>query len=206
MIARLTGTVVEKAVSTVVLDVSGVGYEIAVPMTTMLALSDQAQQTTLFTHFVVREDAQQLFGFIHKKDRDLFRHLIKVSGIGARTALAMLSAMDTHTVVHSIISSDVAMLAKVPGIGKKTAERVIVEMRDKLNHWAADATLLDTAGQTALSQQAANLNQGERDAIAALIALGYKSVESSRVIKNVAKPGMSSEELIRLSLQSMVTK
>ena len=205
MIARLKGKIIDKQMTTVVLDVNGVGYELDVPMSTLFALADNQNDVTLFTHLAVREDAQQLFGFINRNDRDLFRNLIKVNGIGARTALAMLSTMDADTLAHCIITGDTGMLAKVPGIGKKTAERVIIDMRDKLKNWGLDVAI-DSA--TVISNNAVHptAKQIEHDAVSALVSLGYKAAEASRAIRNIAKPDMSSEELIRLSLQSMVAK
>lgn len=202
MIARLIGKLADKHAAGIVLDVNGVGYEVDVPMTTLFALPEQGQTVTLFTHLAVREDAQQLFGFLRQQDRDLFRNLIKVNGIGARTALAMLSTMEADALVQCIIHGDSAMLAKVPGIGKKTAERVILDMRDRLKHWGSPAA----DGQVvALDQITVNAaNQTEQDAISALIALGYKPADASKAIKQIAKPDMSSETLIRLSLQAMV--
>ena len=205
MIARLVGKIIDKQVTTVILDVHGVGYELDVPMSTLFALPDNGAEATLFTHLAVREDAQKLFGFINRNDRDLFRNLIKVNGIGARTALAMLSAMDADTLVHCIITDDTVMLAKVPGIGKKTAERVIIDMRDKLKNWGLD-NAMDRSTVASNNTLGSIANQIENDAIAGLVSLGYKSAEANKAVKSVTRPDMSSEELIRLSLQSMVSK
>ena len=203
MISQLSGKLIDKQATTIVIDVNGVGYELDVPVTTLSALPALGAPVTLYTHLLVREDAHQLYGFATTADRSLFRHLIKVSGIGARTALAMLSGMDGHTLTRCVIDSDAAMLSKIPGIGKKTAERLIVEMRDKL----AKGTIVEFSSVNVITsaQFDTQLAGPHQDAIHALISLGYKPVEAQKAVANVApEETISSEELIRLALKQMI--
>lgn len=205
MIGRLVGKVVDRRATTIVLDVNGVGYEVDVPTGTLFGLPESNQTVTLFTHLAVREDAQQLFGFIDQANRDLFRQLIKVNGIGAKTALAMLSTLEADVLVACILHADADTLSKVPGIGKKTAERVILDMRDKLKTWGMASSGESDITIAAVGSSASDYTM-ETDAIAALVSLGYKAADASKAVKKVADPDHSSEVLIRLALKSMVAQ
>ncbi len=200
MIGRITGTLLEKQAPQILLDVGGIGYEIQVPMTTLYELPDLGTKTTLFTHFVVREDAQLLYGFNRERDRHLFRSLIKVSGVGPKLGLAILSGMESDVFVRCVQQDDTSTLVQLPGVGKKTAERLLVEMRDRLKDWMLE---LDTAPG---AEPAAH---GHREILAeaesALVALGYKPTEASRAVTAANDESIdSSEELIRRALKSMV--
>ena len=202
MIGRLRGEVVSKGQTSMLLDVQGVGYEVDVPLTTLCDAPNAGQSVILHTHLVVREDAQLLYGFLQLRERDLFRELIKVSGVGARTALAMLSTFDTNGLVSVILQGDVAMLSKVPGIGKKSAERIIVELKGRLDDFGQTTT---AKGAKLINVMPANdEQQAEQDAIAALVALGYKPNDASRAVKKVASDSLSSEAMIRLALKEVV--
>ncbi len=203
MIGRIRGTLLEKKAPDVLVDVGGVCYEIQAPMSTFYQLPPVGQAVTLHTHFVVREDAQLLYGFFETQERMLFRSLIKVSGVGPKMALAILSGMAVDDFVRTIHANDVASLVRMPGIGRKTGERLIVEMRDRLKDWHDVAPALPgQGGGSGVSSE----RQMSAEAETALIALGYKPQEAARVVmqalKNNAEPA-SSEELIRLALRSL---
>ncbi len=199
MIGRIRGTLVEKLSPDILIDVNGVCYEIQVPMTTAYHLPEEGQEIQLFTHFVVREDAQLLYGFYQQQDKDLFRALIRVNGVGPKMALAILSGMDTEAFVRTVQNNDVTAMVSMPGIGKKTAERLIVEMRDRLSEWE---TVIDSGEEYRTSGSSIS-----RDAETALLALGYKSQQASQAVKAVLKENpdvADSEALIRLALKSML--
>ncbi len=198
MIGRLRGILLEKRPPWLLLEVHGVGYELEASMNTFFRLPEVGSEVTLHTHLVVREDAQLLYGFLEGRERTLFRALIKVSGIGARLALAILSGMDSDSFVRCVNEGDVAALTRLPGIGKKTAERLIVEMRDRLADWTG------IPGAVTLPGGAPGPGTPVEDAVSALIALGYKPQEASRAVKAVAADGLSSEEIIRRALRGMV--
>ncbi|MBR9727885.1 Holliday junction branch migration protein RuvA [Shewanella intestini] len=205
MIGRLTGLLVEKQAPEIVLDVNGVGYELQVPMTSFYELPELEQRATLFTHFVVREDAQLLYGFITKQERALFRLLIKTNGVGPKLALTILSGMNAAEFVSCVERDDIATLVKLPGVGKKTAERLVVEMRDKLK-----SLLEASAGGEHEFMLKTNYtpapvaDSAEEDAIAALLALGYKPAQASKAVTGAFHDGMNSEQLIKASLKSML--
>lgn len=187
----------------ILVDVSGVGYEVQVPMTTLFQLPQLGDEVSLVTHFVVREDAQLLYGFIDERDRRLFRQLIKVSGVGPKLALTILSGMDSGSFARCVQRDDISSLVALPGVGKKTAERLLVEMRDKLKDWLgsdeAQGSLV--AGGETRAPAANNV----ADAEGALIALGYKPQEASRMVAAVNDDSVaSSEDLIRRALKSVV--
>ena len=188
MIGRLTGTLLEKLPPTICLDVQGVGYEIDVPMSTLYDLPDLGGRVSLYTHLAIREDAHVLYGFLRADERSAFRALIKVTGIGARTALAVLSGMSVQDLASAITRQETALLTRVPGIGKKTAERLLLEMRGKLG-----ADLGSTAGA---------VPSGREDIINALLALGYSNAETQSAIKALPD-GVDVSEGIRLALQSL---
>ena len=199
MIGRLTGTLLEKQPPQILIDVNGVGYEVEAPMTTFYKLPEVDQKLRLFTHLVVREDAQLLYGFYTEDERRLFRTLIKVNGVGAKMALTILSGIEAQDFADCIHNDDTARLIKLPGIGKKTAERLIVEMRDKLDDW--EVKISDSG-----SFKPAIAASAESDAVSALVALGFKPQEASKTISQLDVDGLSSEEIIRLALKSTVKR
>lgn len=205
MIGRLSGILVEKQAPEVVIDVNGVGYELQVPMTSFYELPGLNQTAMLFTHFVVREDAQLLYGFITKQERALFRLLIKTNGVGPKLALTILSGMTAAEFVNCVERDDIATLVKLPGVGKKTAERLVIEMRDKLK-----SLLEASAGSEREFMLQSNYtpapvaDSAEEDAISALLSLGYKPAQASKSVSAAFKEGMSSETLIKAALKSML--
>lgn len=198
MIGRLRGKILIKQAPILILDVGGVGYEVAAPMTTFYQLPEIGAEVVLHTHLLVREDAQLLYGFICEPDRILFRTLIKVSGVGAKLALALLSGLSAREIAQTVQTNDVARLTAVPGVGKKTAERLLIELRDRLEDWS-DNKMEPDLGQVSASMGTHAL----KDAISALIALGYKPPEASRMVNGLDCADRSSEEIIRLALQSV---
>ena len=172
MIGRLSGTLVDKSPPQLLVDVNGVGYEVDVPMSTFYQLPALGERVTLLTHFVVREDAQVLFGFLTATERATFRELVKISGVGPRTALSILSGLSTSDLAQAVVQQDVARLVKVPGIGKKTAERLLLELKGKLGpDLALPAGDAPTDAQSDITQALLALGYNERDAKAALKAL-----------------------------------
>ena len=204
MIGRIRGSLVYKQPPDILVEVGGVGYELQVPMTTLFQLPELGSEVSLVTHFVVREDAQLLYGFIDERDRSLFRQLIKVSGVGPKLALTILSGMDSTSFARCVQRDDISSLIALPGVGKKTAERLLVEMRDKLKDWLGQAEDLD--GQVLQGILPTPVADIVADAEGALIALGYKPQEASRMVAAVNEAGVEgSEELIRRALKSMVS-
>ncbi|BFM07409.1 Holliday junction branch migration protein RuvA [Halioxenophilus aromaticivorans] len=205
MIGRLTGTLAEKQPPYLLIDVNGVGYEVQAPMTSIYSLPKVGEQVQLYTHFSVSENAHQLFAFKDTVDRQLFRHLIKVNGVGPKLALSILSGIETPAFVSAIHAGSSATLVKVPGVGKKTAERLVIEMQDRLKDWAGDGEF-SQAGEP--SAPVSGRGQGEiiAEAESALVALGYKPAEAAKAISRLDKQKMpeTSEELIRLALRSML--
>jgi Holliday junction DNA helicase RuvA len=203
MIGRISGLLAHKQAPELLVDVQGVGYEVQVSLNTYFELPAEGSPVSLYTHFVVREDAQQLFGFIDDTERSLFRTLIKVSGVGPKLALGILSGMSAADFVRCIRNNDSASLVRLPGVGKKTAERLVVEMKDRLKDWATDATLPASGSSTLDASQDAMA-----EAESALIALGYKPQDAAKMVSAAAKEGdnQNSESLIRLALKGMVKK
>tara|TARA_B110000211_G_scaffold135427_1_gene155149 strand:- start:22 stop:621 length:600 start_codon:yes stop_codon:yes gene_type:complete len=197
MIGRLQGKVIEKQAPDLLIDVQGVGYEVLVSLNTFFGVPAVGEAVTLHTHFVVREDVQQLYGFGTQSERQLFRHLIKVNGVGPKMALAILSGMSANDFAICVHNNDIATLVKLPGVGKKTAERLLIEMRDKIGD--VDAT---AGGSSAGAREAKpDISQ---EAESALIALGYKPTDAAKIISRVANESVSDAgELIRLALKSM---
>jgi Holliday junction DNA helicase RuvA len=194
MIGRLKGIVIDKQAPDLLLDVNGVGYELLLPLNTFFDIPEIGETATLHTHFVVREDAQQLYGFSQLEERALFRHLIRVNGVGPKMALAILSGMSTDQFVRCVRSDDLAALVKVPGVGRKTAERLLIEMRDKL----------DTVAAVGVED---NLPTASRDinaeAESALTALGYRPQDAAKMVNRVAADNISTaEQLIRAALKA----
>lgn len=203
MIGRIRGTLLEKQPPLLVIDVGGVGYEVSAPMSTFYGLGEIGSEVSLFTHHVVREDAQLLFGFANRSERELFRSLIRVSGVGPKLALTILSGIEADAFVACVHHNDTAQLVKLPGVGRKTAERLLVEMRDRLDDWAAAPVVaVAVEGAAGVAGGASRL---VADAESALVALGYKPQEAARAISAVLGDEIdSSEELIRLALKGMV--
>jgi Holliday junction DNA helicase RuvA len=209
VIGRITGILLEKQAPELLIDVQGLGYEVQVSLTTYFDLPGCGETVTLHTHFVVREDAQLFFGFAHQSERELFRTLIKVSGVGPKMALAILSGMTARDFVRCVHNNDTATLVKLPGVGKKTAERLIVEVRDKLASFSESFGKGHEAGADGSPELPLSSKQSDTiaEAESALIALGYKPQEAARMVNAVVSDdgddAQTSEELIRLSLKSM---
>lgn len=196
MIGRLKGQLVSKQPPWLLLDVNGVGYEVEVPMSTLYDLPAPGKDVTLLIHTVVREDAFLLYGFLREAERSLFRHLLKVSGVGAKLALAILSGMNAQEFADAVRRNDVSTLVRLPGIGRKTAERLIIEMRDRLGE--------DLAGPAPSGVAFAGRGALE-EAITALEALGYKPAEAARMARAVPDAaGLEAEEIIRAALRQAV--
>jgi Holliday junction DNA helicase RuvA len=188
MIGRLSGLLLDKNPAQLIVDCNGVGYEVSVPMSTFYHLPSTGERVTLLTHMVVREDAQLLYGFGTAQERELFRELIKISGIGARTALAILSGMSVNDLAQAVTLQDVGRLTKIPGIGKKTAERLLLELKGKLG---AD-----------IGVAANGDNESSNDILSALLALGYSEKEALLAIKQVPA-GSSVSDGIRQALKAL---
>ena len=200
MIGRLRGTIIEKQPPKVLIEVGGVGYEVFMPMTCFYELPDNGQEVIVLTHFVVREDAQILYGFNQEQERELFRELIKVNGVGPKLALAILSGMSAQQFINAVEQGEIKTLVKLPGVGTKTAERLIVEMKDRLKRFAEQLSPISTVIEANSVKKSSN--QIESEAVSALIALGYKPQEASRIINKVILPDMDCETLIREALKS----
>lgn len=202
MIGRLRGNILEKQPPLVLLEANGVGYEVHMPMTCFYELPELGQEAIVFTHFVVREDAQLLYGFNDKQERALFRELIKVNGVGPKLALAILSGMSAQQFVSAVEREEITALVKLPGVGKKTAERLVVEMKDRFKGLNGD--LFNSSSEISLPSAAAKGPEAdaEAEAVSALVALGYKPQEASRMISKIAKPGADCETLIRDALRA----
>jgi len=194
VIGRLTGILREKKPPQLLVEVHGVGYELEAPMSTFYELAEPGATVMLYTHFVIRQDAQLLYGFHSEQARQIFREIIKVNGVGPKMGLAILSGMDAEGFRYCIEHADLIRLAKLPGIGKKTAERLVIELRDKLCTGHTATRLSYTHDITLTSPQ--------DDAIGALVALGYKPAEATKLVRQVYIEGMTSEELIRSALRS----
>jgi len=196
MIGFLKGRLAAKNPPFLLIDVNGVGYELEAPMSTFYGLPAAGEAVALFTHLVVREDAHILFGFGTEGERRLFRGLLKVSGVGPKIALGILSGASVEDFLRTIEAEDVAMLTRIPGIGRKTAERVIIEMRDSVKKLSMSAPGADSA--PAFASPASP----QSEAYAALVALGYKPPEVTRLLKAADEPGLSTTELIRRALKT----
>jgi len=191
MIGRLRGTLIAKQPPALVVDVNGVGYELEAPMSTFFDLPETGREIALFTHYAVKEDTAVLYGFLREAERRLFRALQKVSGIGAKISLAVLSGVSTDEFARLIHQGDVAALTRIPGIGKKTAERMLVELRDRVNDLGPAAA---TGGAVPKDPVA--------EATVAMQALGYKPAEVSRLVRDAAAPGDRAEDIIRKALKA----
>lgn len=200
MIGFLRGKLVHKAPPFLVLDVQGVGYEVEAPMTTFYDLPAINEEIKLHTHLVVREDAHILFGFSTEADRTLFRTLIKVNGVGPKLALTILSGQSAEEFHRCIHDNDTQALVRLPGVGKKTAERLIIEMRDRLPE-LGDSVMI-SAGKTGITIPLAG--KPKQEAVSALCSLGYKPLDASRMVQNIGAEGKSCEDIIRLALQGAI--
>ena len=191
MIGRLRGTLIAKQPPALVVDVGGVGYELEAPMSTFFDLPETGREVNLFTHYAVKEDTAVLYGFLREAERSLFRSLQKVSGIGAKISLAVLSGVSTEEFARLIQLGDVASLTRIPGIGKKTAERMLVELRDRVSELGSAAASSAGVPKDPVSE-----------ATVALQALGYKPAEVTRLVRDAAAPGDRAEEIIRKALKA----
>jgi len=194
MIGRLKGLLLEKQPPAILIDVQGVGYELEASMSTFYNLPECGETIVLHTHMVVREDAQLLYGFISLAERLMFRTLIKISGVGPKLALTILSGMSTEDFSRCILEGDSKALTQLPGVGKKTAERLVVELKDRIEK---DVSIKLPGAPEKIERQASPVN----DAVSALISLGYKAQQASQIIRAMDVDGKSTEEIIRLALQ-----
>ena len=200
MISRLRGILLEKSPPQLLIDVTGVGYEVQAPMSTFYQLPNVGEEICLLTHLIVREDAHVLYGFVKPRERQLFRYLIRINGIGPKIALAILSGIEPDQFVRCVMDNNIETLIRIPGIGKKTAERLLVEMRDRLKTWLGEEEKESNSTSTGM-KKFLNVVQ---EAVSALVALGYKPQEASKAISRVDLPNASCEELIKAALQGMV--
>ena len=203
MIGRLSGILIQKQAPLLMIDVHGVGYEVQAPMSTFYNLPELDKPLVLLIHMVVREDAQLLYGFYTEPERRLFKSLIKVNGVGPKLGLTILSGISANEFVHVVKNNDESGLVRLPGIGKKTAQRLIVEMKDRLSDWQDDT--VEGIDKTATTSDNFNIEQDIiKEATSALIALGYKPVEASKMISKLDKQNQTSESLIKQALKNTV--
>lgn len=195
MIARLSGILLDKTPPHLVIDINGVGYEVEAPTGVFLDLPENGKPVSIVVHHHFSQDHQTLYGFASLAERELFRKLLKVNGIGAKLALTILSGASGEELSRYVASADIASLTRMPGIGKKTAERIIMELRDKLDG-------INSASMGGLAGRGAVSTEPTTEASHALAALGYKPAEVSRMVSSVAEPGMDAEEIIRKALQT----
>ena len=193
MIGSLIGLIKEKTPSSILLEVNGIGYEIAVPLSTSFQLPNVGESAYLLTHLVVREDQHSLYGFATDEERKLFKALIKISGVGAKLAITILSGTNVNGFIQSVVNEDIDALVHLPGIGKKTAERLVVEMKDKVSEISSD--------ENSLSQN--NENSAVAEAMNALVNLGYKTKDAKTILDKIESEGLTVEELIRQALKSL---
>ena len=198
MIGRIQGTLLEKTPPLILVDVQGVGYELEAPLSTFARLPELGQPVTLHTHLIVREDAHVLCGFISEDERRLFRLLIKVNSVGAKMALGILSGMSTNDFIRCVQEKNTTALTRLPGVGKKTAERLIIEMRDRL----ADIELPGVITVAGKEVPLAVANDATRDAISALVSLGYKPQEASKLLQNIDTEGQDMQAILRAALKA----
>ncbi len=216
MIGRIRGRLIEKTPPTILVELaSGIAYDIFAPMTTLYQLGQPGEEIIVYTHGVYREDDQQLYGFISKKDRLLFQNLIKVNGIGAKMALAVLSTLDVDALCHCIEQKNYEALCAVPGVGKKTAERLVLDMKDRLNALSLlpgqqashqDSVSNDMPTPSATTSGTAQPYNKRTEAVEALVALGYKPKEAERHVAKVVDQSDQVETIIKLALQNTVKR
>ncbi len=204
MIGRLNGILLERTPPFILVEVNGVGYECQAPMNTIYNLPEAGAKVILHTHLSVSENAQTLFAFYSLEERKLFRELIKVNGVGPKLALAILSAMSAAEFVQYVNQGEVNILVKIPGVGKKTAERLIIEMKDKLKDWQVDIVKSDTDSSLQSDSGLSSSNANVQEAISGLVALGYKPVAASKAISQLKDNSMPASSLIRLALKQML--
>ena len=200
MIGRLTGLLAVKRAPQILVDCNGVGYEVDVSMTTYYQLPEVGEQVSVWTHLQIKDDAHTLIGFTTEPERKLFRQLIRINGVGSKMALTILSGISFEEFTRCVMDDDAKALTALPGVGKKTAERLIIELRDKIGK-ELDAVLPSAMGGHPISKQAAS---PVSDAVSALVSLGYKAQEASRMVRGIETEGLSTEDIIRESLQGMV--
>jgi Holliday junction DNA helicase RuvA len=196
MIGQLKGQIISKNPPEVLLEVGGIGYELLCPMSTFYQLDNSSEDTLLYTHLSIKEDSHTLFGFISKDEKNMFRELIRVNGIGPKVALAILSHLSVSSLVDCIMSEDADLLAKTPGIGKKTALKLIVELQDRL-----DKVELVNASTSTMGHKT-SYNPNAKQALAALQSLGFKTKEANKMVSAIDDQTLSTEQLIRLALQN----
>lgn len=204
MIGRLRGILIEKQPPYLLLETGGVGYELQAPMTTFYRLPSLGVEVTLHTHLSITENLHQLFGFINQRDRSLFRTLIKVNGVGPKLGIAILSGMESDDIARCVRDDNTTALTKVPGIGKKTAERLVIELRDRLKAWDLPES---NSSPNAQLLSPGNANDVFAEAESVLVALGYKPVDAAKMVAAAAKhhKDATSEEIIRLALRSIAS-
>ena len=193
MIGSLIGLIKEKTPSAILLEVNGIGYEISIPLSTSFQLPKVGESAFLLTHLVVREDHHSLYGFATEEERKLFRALIKISGVGAKLAITILSGTNVTGFIQSVVNEDIDALVHLPGIGKKTAERLVVEMKDKISELSDEQQNLQDSG----------VNSAVAEAINALVNLGYKTKDAKNILDKIDSEELSVEDLIRQALKSL---
>ena len=193
MIGSLIGLIKEKTPSAILLEVNGIGYEISIPLSTSFQLPKVGESAFLLTHLVVREDQHSLYGFATEEERKLFRALIKISGVGAKLAITILSGTNVTGFIQSVVNADIDALVHLPGIGKKTAERLVVEMKDKISEISDEQQNLQDSG----------INSAVAEAINALVNLGYKTKDAKNILDKIDSEELSVEDLIRQALKSL---
>lgn len=201
MIHFIKGILAIKKPPEIVIDVNGIGYGLSVSMNTIYDLPEVGEPVSVLTVLIVREDSQTLYGFSSERERSLFQTLIKVNGVGPKSAITILSSIDPDSFVHCILANDTASLTRLPGIGKKTAERLVIDMRDRLDDWQGDIKL-DNSDLSAVQSAGGE----KQDAISALVSLGYKPQEAKKAIDKIEDEGLNSEQLIRQGLKNLVLR
>ena len=196
MIGHLKGRIISKNPPEIIIEVEGIGYEVLCPMSTFYELDSLPEDILLFTHLSIKEDAHTLFGFINKDEKNVFRELIRVNGVGPKVALAILSNLSVHSLVECISTEDADLLAKTPGIGKKTALKLIVELQDRLVKLELDGSLTPSRDPKQIS------NPNSKQAIEALQSLGFKAKEANKMVSKIEDQDLSTEQIIRQALQN----
>lgn len=199
MIGSLRGKLIDKAPPTLLIEVAGIGYEVDAPISTCFQLPDVGAEVFIYVHMVVREDAQLLYGFASQSERTLFRNLIKVNNVGPKLALAILSSLEPALFIQCVMDQDVSSLVRVPGVGKKTAERLIIEMKDRLESLSQSDSGVAITSQILMNRQP----DAKSDALSALVALGYKPNQARSALGKMDETIESSEDMIKFALQNM---